>query len=126
MSKIVILIMVFILAGCQTAGKFKKNMDTWIGADAQSLVNQMGYPATTMKAPNGNEVYVYNNSGNLYVPPTTTYNTTGNIYGNSLYSTTNATTSGGYSINLSCTIYFEINDLKKVERVMWKGNNCVA
>ncbi|WP_210526301.1 hypothetical protein [Pantoea ananatis] len=126
MKIIPLVVLTVLLTGCQTQANFKRNMDTWVGKDAQGLVDQWGYPAGTMKAPNGNDVYVYQNSGNYYVPPTTTYNTTANIYGNSLYSTTTANTSGGYNISFTCTVYFEVNSLKKIERVSWQGNNCVA
>lgn len=126
MKKLIVISLLFLLAGCQTEAKFKQSMNSWIGSDAQSLVNQWGYPASTMTAPNGNEVYVYSNSGSAYIPQTTTYNTTANAYGNSVYATTTGYSSGGYNITYSCTIFVEVNSAKKVEHILWKGNNCVA
>lgn len=126
MRRLFLIAFVFILAGCQTEAKFKQSMNSWIGSDAQALVNQWGYPASTMTAPNGNEVYVYANNGSVYIPQTTTYNTTANAYGNSMYATTTGYSSGGYNINMSCTIYVEVNQAKKVEHISWRGNHCVS
>lgn len=117
---------VLILAGCQTAAQFERNMLTWKGQPINSLIQQWGYPNGELTSPDGNKVYVYDNSGSVYIPQTTTYNTNANLIGNSLYSTTNAYSTGGYSVSMQCTIYVEFGDDKVIKNVSWRGNNCVA
>ncbi|HHA2019588.1 TPA: hypothetical protein ACOEGN_003165 [Enterobacter kobei] len=126
MKKILLIMAVIILSGCQTAAQFERNMLTWKGQPINSLIQQWGYPNGELTSPDGNKVYVYDNSGSVYIPQTTTYNTNSNLIGNSLYSTTNAYSTGGYSVNMRCTIYVEFGDDKVIKNVSWRGNNCVA
>ncbi|MEM0873691.1 hypothetical protein J4V99_25870, partial [Escherichia coli] len=70
--------------------------------------------------------YVYSSSGSYNVPQTTTYNTTSNIIGNTIYSITYATTDGGYTFHFSCSVYVEFGADKIIKNVTWRGNNCVA
>lgn len=126
MKKILLGLCVFLLAGCQTAAQFERNMSSWRGQNIDMLIQQWGYPAGELTSPDGNRVYVYSNSGSYTVPQTTTYNTTSNVIGNTVYSNTYATTDGGYSINFSCNIYFEFGADKIIKNVSWRGNNCVA
>lgn len=126
MKKILLVLAVVILSGCQTAAQFERNMITWRGQPIDSLIQQWGYPNGELTSPDGNQVYVYSNNGSYNVPQTTTYNTTSNVIGNTVYSNTYATTNGGYSISFSCTIYVEFGKDKVIKNVSWRGNNCVA
>lgn len=126
MKKILLVIGIILLAGCQTSAQFERNMITWKGQSVNSLIQQFGYPAGELTSPDGNRVYVYSNSGSFIVPQTTTYNTNANLIGNSLYSTTNAYTTGGYAVQFECTVYFEFDKNKIITNVSWRGNNCVA
>jgi len=126
MKKLILALGIMFLVGCQTAAQFERNMITWRGQPIDSLIQQWGYPNGELTSPDGNQVYVYSNSGSYNVPQTTTYNTTSNVIGNTVYSNTYATTDGGYSINFSCTIYVEFGKDKVIKNVSWRGNNCVA
>lgn len=126
MKKILLAFAVMFLAGCQTGAQFARNMDSWKGKSIDSMVSQWGYPKGEITSPDGNRVYIYSNGGTYNVPQTTTYNTTSNVIGNTVYSNTYATTDGGYSINFNCTIYVEFGKDKVIKNVSWRGNNCVA
>lgn len=127
MVRVILVMMVTIfLAGCQSAAQFEHNMLTWKGQPIDSMIQEWGYPNSELTSPDGNQVYVYSNSGSYNVPQTTTYNTTSNMIGNTVYSNTYATTDGGYSINFSCAIYVEFGKDKVIRNISWRGNNCVA
>lgn len=126
MKKLILALGIMLLVGCQTAAQFERNMITWRGQPIQSMIQQWGYPDGELTSPDGNKVYVYGNSGSIYIPRSTTYNTNANIIGNSVYSTTNSYSTGGYSVNVSCTIYVEFGEDKVIKNVSWRGNNCVA
>lgn len=126
MKKLILALGIILLVGCQTAAQFERNMITWRGLPIQSMIQQWGYPDGELTSPDGNKVYVYGNSGSIYIPKSTTYNTNANIIGNSVYSTTNSYSTGGYSVNVSCTIYVEFGEDKVIKNVSWRGNNCVA
>ncbi|EBF2731249.1 hypothetical protein EF537_11780 [Salmonella enterica subsp. enterica serovar Heidelberg] len=126
MKKLILALGIMLLVGCQTAAQFERNMITWRGQPIQSMIQQWGYPDGELTSPDGNKVYVYGNSGSIYIPHSTTYNTNANIIGNSVYSTTNSYSTGGYSVNVSCTIYVEFGEDKVIKNVSWRGNNCVA
>ncbi|HFL4434546.1 TPA: hypothetical protein ACG31P_002096 [Escherichia coli] len=126
MKKLILALGIMLLVGCQTAAQFERNMITWRGQPIQSMIQQWGYPDGELTSPDGNKVYVYGNSGSIYIPQSTTYNTNANIIGNSVYSTTNSYSTGGYSVNVSCTIYVEFGEDKVIKNVSWRGNNCIA
>ncbi|MCR5957564.1 hypothetical protein, partial [Salmonella enterica] len=96
MKKLILALGIMLLVGCQTAAQFERNMITWRGQPIQSMIQQWGYPDGELTSPDGNKVYVYGNSGSIYIPQSTTYNTNANIIGNSVYSTTNSYSTGGY------------------------------
>jgi|WetSurMetagenome_2_1015567.scaffolds.fasta_scaffold1551186_1 hypothetical protein len=106
----------FVIVGCATTAKYEKVLNSWTGADINQLVSKWGYPDNSFQAPNGNRVYVYSRSGS-YTMPT---NTNINYYGNYAY----ATTTGGQTINLRCTTYFEVDGTGKIIKWSYKGNNC--
>ncbi|EMH5955078.1 membrane lipoprotein lipid attachment site-containing protein [Proteus mirabilis] len=127
MKKILFIIsVIFVLSGCQTEAKFKKNMNSWVGKDIGDLVDLWGYPDNERYLKNGNTVYIYSSGGTFITPSNTTYNTRGNVYGNNYYSTTTATTTGGFPITFNCTVSIEFNKKDIIRKVRWKGNNCVS
>jgi hypothetical protein len=70
----------FLLAACATSGKFKQQMDGWVGGDINQAIMQFGPPSTTYKLPNGALMYSWLRVGktrvvsnyNAYVNLTTT------------------------------------------------------
>ncbi|ENH2196013.1 hypothetical protein ABVX79_002891 [Escherichia coli] len=126
MRKVFLIFGFMLLVGCQSAAQFERNMLTWRGQSIDAMVQQWGYPQGELTSPDGNRVYVYLSSGSYNVPQTTTYNTTSNLIGNTIYSNTYATTDGGYTLHFSCSVYVEFGADKIIKNVTWRGNNCVA
>ncbi|MBI5743067.1 MAG: hypothetical protein HY952_00810 [Elusimicrobia bacterium] len=109
-----------LLCGCATTANYKKVTGSWVGADAQTLVDSWGYPARTIQAPNGNTVYEYSFEESYQTSRYTTYSynpKTGNGY---------ATTYGGDTLRFYCRTYFEVDEKKKVVKARFKGNSCKA
>lgn len=118
MIKIITLLFVlsFYFAGCATTANYEADLNSWLGIDAEELVNQWGYPSQQIKAPNGNDVYVYEWSATGTLP---TY-TTVNVYGGTIF----ANTYGGGQLTYWCRTFFEINEDGKIIQWKWEGNNC--
>jgi hypothetical protein len=108
------------IVGCATTAKYEEVLNTWIGADVNQLVDSWGYPQNSFEAPNGNKVYTYSSSGQITMPTQT--NSNYNIYGNTIYGST--TTTGGQTINLSCTTHFEADPTGRIVKWSYKGNQC--
>ncbi|GMR20960.1 MAG: hypothetical protein BMS9Abin36_1558 [Gammaproteobacteria bacterium] len=90
------------LAGCATSEKYSKLLDTWKGDPVERLVgSNWGYPDTIIKAPNGNDVYIYKWESI-------------------------STNKKGYTNRYWCNTFFEIDDSKTIVRWRWKGNHCVS
>ena len=76
-------------------------MDSWVGENINTVVNQWGYPNDT-KDVAGRKLY-YWNSSRFYV--------SGNQYG----------TYGGES---TCNKIFEVDDENNIIKWQWEGNSC--
>ncbi|WP_241723073.1 hypothetical protein [Raoultella sp. HC6] len=126
MNKIILLAIALAVSGCQSAAKFKENMASWKGQSIDAMIENWGYPNGELTSPDGNRVYVYSKSGFLTIPETTTYNTNAYSVGNSVHATTNAYTTGGYSVDLACTVFVEFGADKIIKNISWRGNNCVS
>lgn len=111
-------------AACATTAKYEASLNTWVGQPAQSLVNSWGYPTSQMTAPNGNTVYIYNRSGSIVMPTTTTTNAQVSGYGNTAYGTATSTTYGGQTITMSCATYMEIDSSQRIVNWHYQGNSC--
>jgi outer membrane lipoprotein-sorting protein len=121
-----LLCFVFFISGCQTTEQFKENMMSWKGKSIDAMIDNWGYPNGELTSPDGNRVYVYSKSGSLVIPQKTTYNTNAYAVGNSLHATTNAYTTGGYNVDLTCTVFVEFDSGKIIKNITWRGNNCVS
>ncbi|MDD5611021.1 MAG: hypothetical protein PHH69_05765 [Candidatus Omnitrophica bacterium] len=121
--KVILILLVSLLAGCATQGKYQKKLDTWIDHDMEELISSWGYPDSSFTAPNGNTVYVYTSASSVTTPSQTTYygqvNPGGTYSGSSL-------TSGGQQVNFSCKTFFEVNAEKKITRWSYEGNGCTS
>lgn len=108
------------VCGCATTANYKKAVGSWVGADAQKLVDSWGYPARTFPAPDGNTVYEYSSSETYQTSRFTTYTydpRTGAGY---------ASTYGGDTLNFYCRTYFELDAARKVVKATFQGNSCKA
>lgn len=119
-------LIILFLIGCATTEKYKAVLNTWVGSHINEMMDSWGYPSGSFKAPNGNTVYVYSDSGVITTP--TYARTTGDLFPGSpedlgLHRTT---VTGGEAINLSCTTYIETNTEGIIVHWSFKGNNCVS
>lgn len=111
--------MLFILAGCSTTKTMNGIMSSWEGSNINEVVAQWGYPHEEREF-QGRKLYIWHHNKSAYIPQTT--NTTGSVYGNSVYAT--STTSGGYAIQGSCQRVLEVDSSGTVVHWEWRGNNC--
>ncbi len=112
------------VAGCtgQTAQERQVVLDSWIGANAQDLVDSWGYPSNQLTAPNGNTVYVYHWEGHSTDdtpewrggrPEEDIYGGAEDIFGDETYNMT-----------LTCDTSFEIDKNQTVVRWTTRGTRC--
>ncbi|MBE8220618.1 MAG: hypothetical protein HAW65_04855 [Alphaproteobacteria bacterium] len=108
-SALVLLMAVFILAGCATAGKFKETMEGWSGRTESFLVSQWGAPSSFYETEgiNGNTIkhLTYKLGGQ----------SVSQHWGYGIYTHS----------QISCTVTFGIVDAR-IKNVSWNGNGCVA
>ncbi len=114
-------IVLLFLSGCASHENFVKTYNSWIGQNIHQFVAQAGYPDTTYKLANGNEVYVYERT-RVYSTPTFSpafgYYGYGGYYGG-------MTVAYGNDVNYeTCKLFLEVN--KKGTIVHWgsRGNSC--
>ena len=87
--------------GCATTEKLELALGSWVGADADALITSWGYPDSTLKAPNGNVIYIYKQSQQYQ-------------------STT------GYLWSVDCDITFELLDERKILNWRHRGDGCTS
>lgn len=47
------------MSGCATVGKYEEKLDTYIGRDVSSLIEEMGVPNKSMDLPDGGKAYSF-------------------------------------------------------------------
>ncbi len=60
------------LAACATTGKFKQQMNSWLGTDINEVIMRFGPPSNTYTLPNGSKIFTWLWVGNTVV--TANYN----------------------------------------------------
>jgi len=111
-----------VLAGCATAGNYKKVLDTWVGAPEVNLVRQWSPPIQTYDA-GGRKFLVYASSRSDYMPGSAgTYQTT--VVGNTAY-TNKIGGTPAMNFNYRCQTTFELLD-EFVVAYRFQGNDCKA
>ena len=121
--KIAFAVLMLGISGCASTQKYESVLNSWLGHDAQKLVNEWGYPTGTFRAPNGNEVYVYERGSTMTMP--SQYRTTGNITPLGTYNATTYQT-GGQTVQSWCKTFMELNSSKTIVSWRWEGNACRA
>ena len=123
-----ILLSAGLLSGCATRAQYEKVLTSWHGKNINQFIDAWGYPNRTMKAPNGNTVYIYQKRQLRHFPgyrtPDYTSVTTEN-------GKTTVTQSGGQyfpstTYRFDCTTWVEFNRQKIIVRTLFRGNDCVA
>lgn len=109
-----------VLGGCATAGKYKRSVDSWIGAREVDLVRKWGPPHQTYDS-GGSRFLGYSSQRNVIVPGVAPTYTT-QMYGNTAFTTS----SGGVppsSFTASCMTTFEVKD-EVIVAATFKGSDC--
>lgn len=117
---ILLIFLLVVLSACGTTAQYEEVLDSWVGSNANELVQAWGYPENSFSTPNGNTVYVYRDSSGFTMPTET--NSTFSSLGNTVHG--RSTTTGGQRVNLTCTTYFDINKSNIIVKWGWEGNNC--
>lgn len=112
-----------LLAGCATEARYRRQLDGWIGAPAETLVQRWGYPNGQVTAPDGHIEYIYTRRNTFMSPPTSTTNA--GIKGMDYLPSTATTRSGSYVLT-SCTTYFELSPDRHIIGTRFEGKGCVA
>jgi len=89
------------IQGCATREKLELKLESWLGNSADDLIDTWGYPDSTIKAPNGNMVYIYKDSKQFQTPNT------------------------GYIYSVDCDIAFELSESQTVILWNYRGNGCM-
>ena len=126
--RLLVILLVVVLGGCATEANYRKMILTWHGKNINQLINIWGYPDSSIRAPNGNKVYVYNHRNVFNYPGYTTG-------GYTLVSTTKE----GKTVVIQqpviqlpsqtyyehCKTWFEYNKAHIIVRVTFRGNACM-
>ncbi len=134
-KSILALFLTFAAANIAFAGQtIDEVRSKWIGVDINKVIEKHGYPDHSVKAPNGNNVYIFvKNIKKFYPVPVLRqperndidmYNTKTGTYS---YGT--STNNGGLTIehqiqNKECAGYFEVNNDKIIVDIKFKGDEC--
>lgn len=98
-------------AACVTAGGFRKQAESWLGADINQAIMQLGPPSNTYTLPNGTQMYSWLWVGNTVV--STNYNQYLNM----------VTTSAG---TYWCQLSYTASTSGRIEAWQARGNACRA
>jgi len=109
-----------LVSGCASHENFVKTYNSWVGQSINTFTAQVGYPDSTYKLSNGNEVYVYEKT-RVYSSPTFTpafgygpwgyYGGMGVAYG----------TDVNYE---TCKLFLEVNKKGTIVKWGYRGNSC--
>tara|TARA_B100000989_G_C19253294_1_gene349007 strand:- start:42 stop:437 length:396 start_codon:yes stop_codon:yes gene_type:complete len=113
-----------LLTGCfATTEKHEAAVKSWVGHSSDHLVEKWGAPTSVYNKDDGGKILTFVRSGAMFMPGTSTSNTTYNPYGGS---TTTISQSPGTTIPLSCKTSFVISSTGKITGWSYQGNHCVS
>ena len=101
---ILIIVFTYILTSCVTAQDYQKQLDSWVGATDQMLVESWGGPDSTTKTSEFNEIYTYV------------------INKDSTYLITEGSNTGRIHVRWCKVTFFITNHT--IKKVISKGNGC--
>lgn len=117
-----------ILSGCATSAKYQKMLNNWHGKNINQFIDAWGYPSRTMKAPNGNTVYIYQYRQRKHFPGyrTPNYTSVSTKNGKTTITQTGGQYFPGNTYRFNCTTWVEFNKKHVIVRTLFRGNDCVA
>lgn len=110
------LVILVLLSGCATFGKYKAKMDGWVGKPYAELAMKWGAPTKTETFPDGRKLVVYSDVNDVQMPGGATYQQVGN--------TVYEDRSPGWAFRLECTTILMIDTKGIIEKWSHKGGNC--
>lgn len=131
--KVLSILLLISLTGClgpsleKRRENFQRTMDSWRGSDINDYMRKNGYSTSSNHLPNGNIVYIFQQSATAQNP---TYRTpiqttvTPNYFGGATATTTGGQVYGGGTTTFWCNIYIETDQGGRI--VYWRseGNRC--
>ncbi len=93
-----------------------------VGEDSKNLLDRWGYPVRTLKATEGNEVYVYREIINPYSIDITDYTALVAYPPFIWHPDVTGDVVGGFLAGENCVTYFEVNKSSKIVKAVWKGD----
>ena len=123
-----VLLGILLLSACATTLKYRQKLNAWHGKNIQQFVNLWGYPDHTIKAPDGNRVYVYKERDVTSFPTYTSagYTAVSTDSGKTVVTQVPSITSGGGIYTFSCTTWVELIKRGIIVNTSFKGNDCVS
>jgi hypothetical protein len=119
-----VLLLLLALAGCASTAKVMDGvMSSWLGATADEVIAQWGYPSEERKVL-GKTILVWSRPIQWQAPVTATTTGTVNRIGNTAFVTGTTNVSGGGVANFNCVRMLEVDSGKRVVAYQWEGNNC--
>lgn len=125
--RLFVLLLIVLLSGCATEANYRKMLMSWHGKNINALIDAWGYPDSTIKAPNGNKVYVYTHRDSYTTPG----------YSSGGYTSVSTNSSGqtvvlqepliqhpGQTYHNRCKTWFEYNKHDIIVRITYRGNAC--
>ena len=128
-SFLLITVICFFFSSCAqmmgyTSENYEKILDTWVGENISSLVNQWGYPNDQFVSPSGRKVYVYEQSRIIRIPTNQVTDVKIKENWDSSYTVTGKRKYN--TVEYKCVTWIETNDVGDIVNWRWKGNNCVS
>ena len=109
------LLLMLMLTGCATTGKYEARLQSWVGLNASILYSQWGVPTRTSTLPDGTKAYEYLNSNGAVTHSNTEYDSSTR----SLATTSRTTQS-------YCKTTFFANSTNQITSWRWEGNTCTS
>ncbi len=136
MNKSILMTMLLVsLVGCASTENYEKILESWIGANADRLIQAWGPPESAYELSDGSKVLQWNSrrtittGGYASYQPVTTY-TSGSYSGAGSYSGTSTTyvptTTPVQTYDMQCVTRFTVSRDNIVKSWRWQGNDCTA
>ncbi|WP_289100970.1 hypothetical protein [uncultured Marinobacter sp.] len=109
-----ILLLALVVTGCASSSGIGNKLDALVGEQKQVVINTLGYPTRTFKAPNGRDVFQYTQTRQYERASTTIYQQ--NLGTSSTY--------GGGTATSTCSVFFEFWPSGRVFKWTSQGNGC--
>lgn len=110
------------LAACATQARYEAQIQQFVGKPISAVMDAWNYPSGSFEAPNGNQVYVWDDQRTYNYPPTVISSYYSRGYGRGFSGSGFGV--AGSSVNLRCQTYFEVNKQKIILNWRIQGDDC--